>query len=144
METGAWDGFGGPHHVREDGVPHGPGSLSAFAPRWLAPFRKADPAVGPAPCPQPAGDGWVLQHKLRRVKQLMMEHSGDAEAMFRLLDTDGGGSLDRLECSTGLYRLGVWLRPKELQALLDNLDTDGGGDIDIAEFIAYWDTYNFE
>ena len=144
MESGSWEGVGGPHYMREDGVPHGPASLSTFAPNWLAQHRKKDPAAGPAPCPQPAGDGWVMQHKLRRVKQLMLEHAGDADTMFGLLDADGGGSLDRLEVATGLYRLGVWLRPKELQALLDTLDSDGGGDIDTAEFSAYWNSYNFD
>ncbi len=144
LETGSWEGSGGPHHIREDGIPHGPASLSTFAPAWLSAYRKADPAFGPAPCPQPAGDAWVMQHKLRRVKQLMLEQAGDADAMFTKLDNDGGGSLDRLEVATGLYRLGVWLRPKELQALLDTLDSDGGGDIDAAEFRSYWDAYNFD
>ena len=57
MESGSWEGVGGPHYMREDGVPHGPASLSTFAPNWLAQHRKKDPAAGPAPCPQPAGDG---------------------------------------------------------------------------------------
>ena len=45
----------------------------------------------------------------------------DAAAMFKLLDRDGGGSLDMSEISSGLIRLGVWLLPDELQSIMDAL-----------------------
>ena len=59
------------------------------------------------------------------------------------MDADGGGSLDRKELATGLFSLGIWLHPKELECLLGILDKDGGGDIDADEFKTFWTTYNF-
>ena len=143
LERGAWEGAAGPHHVQEEGIPHGPASVSGFVPAWLAPHCKPDPAYGPAPCPQPSGEAWVMAHKLRRVRSILAARAADADEMFALLDSDGGGSLDRKEVAVGLYRRGVWLRPRELQALLDALDSDGGGDIDAAEFRAFWQAYTF-
>lgn len=51
----------------------------------------------------------------------------------------GGGSLDRKEMAVGLFRLGVWLQPSELAALMEALDEDGGGEIDLAEFSTWWE-----
>lgn len=39
----------------------------------------------------------------------------------------------------GLFRLGIWLHPKELNSLFNVLDSDGGGQIDVGEFQAFWD-----
>ncbi len=39
----------------------------------------------------------------------------------------------------GLFRLGVWLHPTEMQALVEALDEDGGGSIDLDEFQLFWD-----
>jgi len=52
----------------------------------------------------------------------------------------GGGSLDRKEMAVGLFRLGVWLQPTELAALMEVLDEDGGGEIDLAEFSTWWNS----
>ncbi len=131
-------------HLREDGEPFGDSSWSTFMPTWLTKHCKAEPETGPKPCPQPYNDGWVMSYKLRRIKQLMMDKFGDARSLFSALDRDGGGSLDRKELATGLYQLGIWLSPKELQALLDTLDKDGGGDIDIGELELFWKAYNFD
>ena len=46
-----------------------------------------------------------------------------AEQMFRLLDSDGSGALDSKEMAVGLFRLGIWLHPKELHALIEVLNT---------------------
>jgi hypothetical protein len=46
-----------------------------------------------------------------------------AEEMFKLLDSDGNGTLDSKEMAMGLFRLGVWLHPKELRALIDVLNS---------------------
>ena len=61
-----------------------------------------------------------------------------AEACFKALDTDGGGSLDRSEISRGLRDNGIWLFPDELIAFLDWLDKDGGGEVEIDELEEFW------
>jgi hypothetical protein len=89
--------------------------------------------------PQPAGAEWVRHVRMRRIKMKMLKSASKAQDMFALLDNDGGGSLDRKEMAVGLFRLGVWLQPSELAALMEALDEDGGGEIDLAEFSTWWD-----
>jgi calmodulin len=86
----------------------------------------------------------VRPYKIRRIKMKMAEKFSDPRKMFDAMDRDGGGSLDRKELAMGLFALGVWLAPTELQALLATLDQDGGGDIDPEEFQSFWDSYSFE
>ena len=90
--------------------------------------------------PQPAGIEWVRHARMRRIKMKMLKSAQSAKEMFDLLDTDGGGELDRKEISVGLFRLGIWLQPVELAAFLDALDEDGGGEVDMAEFAAWWES----
>jgi len=89
---------------------------------------------------------------MRRIKSKMTEKFTDPKKMFNAMDKDGGGSLgifpphinrkkrclwcasrqhaaahngpdaDRKELAMGLFGLGIWLHPKELQCLLDILD----------------------
>ena len=116
---------------------------STFMPRWLQRYCVHDPEQGPSPCPQPHGAEWVRDHKIRRIKGKMLEKYSDPSSIFNDMDADGGGSLDRKELATGLFSLGIWLHPKELECLLGILDKDGGGDIDADEFKTFWTTYNF-
>ena len=74
----------------------------------------------------------------------MLDKFADPRNMFDAMDKDGGGSLDRKELATGLFALGVWLAPTELQSLLETLDEDGGGDIDYGEFESFWGKYSFD
>jgi hypothetical protein len=95
-----------------------------------------------------------MAHKMRRIKSKMTEKFTDPKKMFNAMDKDGGGSLginfppdnnrkndafgarqhaaahngadaDRKELAMGLFGLGIWLHPKELQCLLDILDKVG-------------------
>ena len=52
----------------------------------------------------------------------MKSVASNANAMFGLLDRDGGGSVDSKELAAGLFRLGVWLHPEELKSLFSVLD----------------------
>ena len=58
--------------------------------------------------PQPAGNDWVRQARMRRIKAKMLKIAKKPKQMFELLDTDGGGSLDSKELAVGLFRLGIW------------------------------------
>ena len=71
---------------------------------------------------QPAGSWWIKDHKLRRIVLKMRAKAKTAKKMFELLDSDGSGALDSKEMAMGLFRLGVWLHPKELHALMDELN----------------------
>ncbi|CAB9510566.1 Phytochrome-associated serine/threonine-protein phosphatase [Seminavis robusta] len=68
----------------------------------------------------------------------LKEHSEMLLVVFKFLDTDGSGSIDRCEFRTGINLLNKRL-PKGSQfddadKLFDALDSDGSGDIDITEF----------
>jgi hypothetical protein len=142
--TGSWDKSGSPFHTREDGTDFGPSSWSTFIPMWLRPYCEQSPQAGPVPCSQPRDSTWARPYKLRRIKGKMADRFRDPRDMFRAMDSDGGGALDRKELAMGLFALGVWLAPTELQILLETLDQDGGGDIDLEEFRSFWNTYSFD
>jgi hypothetical protein len=144
FKSGSWDSGGSPYHTRVDGTEYGPSTWSTFIPRWLRQYCEASPKEGPVPCSQPFGGGWARPYKIRRIKMKMMDKFTDPVKMFQAMDRDGGGSLDRKELAMGLFNLGVWLAPTELQSLLETLDKDGGGDVDVAEFKAFWDAYSFD
>ncbi len=87
---------------------------------------------------QPAGTEWCIEEKKFQIKAKLQAVFPSAEACFRALDTDGGGSLDRSEISRGLRDNGIWLFPDELIAFLDWLDKDGGGEVEIDELEEFW------
>ena len=142
--TGSWDSSSSPMHRREDGSDFGPSTWSTFTPTWLKQYCEQQPKDGPVPCSQPHDTAWVRPYKIRRIKMKMLDKFDDPRKMFDAMDHDGGGSLNRKELAMGLFGLGVWLAPKELQSLLETLDKDGGGDIDFAEFRAFWNKYCFD
>jgi hypothetical protein len=144
FRTGSWDSSGSPFHTREDGTEFGESSWSTLTPKWLLQYCEKSPEFGPRPSSQPRDTAWARPYKVRRIKAKMAEKFRDPKKMFSAMDRDGGGSLDRKELAMGLFTLGVWLAPAELQVLLDTLDKDGGGDIDLGEFKAFWDAYSFD
>ena len=58
--------------------------------------------------PQPAGNAWVLQARMRRIKAKMLTVAKTSKEMFSLLDTDASGALSGVELAGGLFRLGIW------------------------------------
>ena len=141
---GSWGSGGSPYHTKEDGTEFGAASWSTYSPKWLQKYCEPNPQAGPSPCCQPRETAWVGAYKIRRVKLKMAEKFQDPKRMFKAMDRDGGGSLDRKELAMGLFALGVWLNPSELEMLLTTLDEDGGGDIDFGEFVSFWNNTTFD
>jgi hypothetical protein len=59
---------------------------------------------------QPAGVDWVHARKRGDIKDRIKEKFPSPEAAFQSMDRDGGGSLSRVELSTELRKLGIWLQ----------------------------------
>ena len=86
-----------------------------------------------------AGKMWVRHMRVRIIQQkLLMRFGNQPRVAFDMLDRDGGGSLDRTEIAVGLFKLGLWLSPPEVKALMETLDEDGGGEIEFDEWEAFW------
>ena len=141
--TGSWDKSGSPFHTREDGTVFGPSSWSNFAPEWLRPFCELKPKIGSLPSCEPHGTDWVMQHKMRRIQMKMMDKCNDPKRCFVFIDSDGGGSLCKKELAAGLFSLGIWLAPSDLQNLFTTMDRDGSGEIDFEEYQFFWDNFTF-
>lgn len=58
----------------------------------------------------------------------------EAEGLFKTMDSDGSGTLDREELKRGLEDLG--LPDAEIDAMIREVDGDGDGRISLAEFLA--------
>jgi len=61
-----------------------------------------------------------------------------ARELFKKIDADGSGSLDKSEIEALTIKLGKRLQGKELDSTFAEMDTDGDGDVDYAEFEAWW------
>lgn len=59
---------------------------------------------------QPAGTDWIHARKRGNIKDRIKEKFPNPEAAFQSMDRDGGGSLSRVELSTELRKLGIWLQ----------------------------------
>jgi Ca2+-binding EF-hand superfamily protein len=71
----------------------------------------------------------------------MAEKYASARSCFSAIDQDRSGTVERGELARGLFMLGVWLRPTELQTLFESVDKDNGGDVDFSEFEYFWNTW---
>lgn len=65
--------------------------------------------------------------------------AGEAEAIFRQIDTDGSGSLDMAEMHAKLSDFGLGERQIEQVFLV--LDTDNDGEVSLKEFVAGFDKF---
>ena len=59
---------------------------------------------------QPVGVEWVHARKRGIIKDRIKEKFPNPETAFQSMDRDGGGSLSRVELSTDLRKLGIWLQ----------------------------------
>ena len=126
--------------------------MRGFVPAPPPPVPEGMFSAGSAP-PQAYGNSNSMSESIRigaekRSRTLMLQlkqelagifnASGvDLERQFRGFDTDGDGSIDHDEFTTGLRSLGATLPPEKVGDLLIILDKDGDGTIDYAEF-ARW------
>ncbi|CAI5990377.1 unnamed protein product [Closterium sp. NIES-64] len=74
---------------------------------------------------------------LRVIAESMSEEeiSGLKET-FKMMDTDGSGTITYEELRAGLKRIGSTLNDMEIKELMDAADIDGNGTIDYGEFLA--------
>ena len=59
----------------------------------------------------------------------------DTESLFKAIDKDGSGVLDRLEFYEAMTRLGLGLTPEQISQCIEVLDKDGDNEISLAEFL---------
>lgn len=62
-----------------------------------------------------------------------------AETMFRQLDSDGSGSLDREELQALARTLGTTLSDREISEAMAEVDKDGDGSVDLSEFLVWYE-----
>jgi Ca2+-binding EF-hand superfamily protein len=75
-------------------------------------------------------DEWVLARDALRLTSSLKR----AEALFRALDADGSGLLDRAELTAALAKAGLRLSPYAIDAMISAADTDGDGRVSLAEW----------
>ncbi|ERN08574.1 hypothetical protein AMTRI_Chr11g155370 [Amborella trichopoda] len=64
------------------------------------------------------------------------EEIGGLKELFKMIDTDGSGTITFEELKEGLKRVGSELMESEIKALMDAADLDHSGTIDYGEFLA--------
>ena len=76
--------------------------------------------------------------KVKSGKRKLFGHTlHDAESLFRALDTDYSGDVDRQELRMGLKALKIGCTMGQLEAWLDALDVNGDGTIEEHEFVGF-------
>ena len=61
------------------------------------------------------------------------------KAVWRSIDIDGGGTLDRDELREVLKKMGKKLSASQLTRTMNEIDGDGSGEVEFHEFEAWWD-----
>ncbi|KDP43357.1 hypothetical protein JCGZ_25462 [Jatropha curcas] len=69
-------------------------------------------------------------------ERLSEEEIGGLKELFKMIDTDGNGTITFEELKVGLKRVGSDLMESEIKALMDAADIDNSGTIDYGEFLA--------
>ncbi|CAH9112970.1 unnamed protein product [Cuscuta europaea] len=69
-------------------------------------------------------------------ERLSEEEIGGLRQLFKMIDTDGSGSITFEELKQGLKRVGSELMEADIHALMEAADIDNSGTIDYGEFLA--------
>ncbi|KAJ1448790.1 hypothetical protein M885DRAFT_128741, partial [Pelagophyceae sp. CCMP2097] len=72
----------------------------------------------------------VRQH----LKELLRAADLGTVALFKSMDADGSGAVDRAELGAAVGRLGLSIKAMEVDALFSQLDADADGSVDVDEF----------
>ena len=78
----------------------------------------------------------VVERALVSIARYIHDKRARVVDVFRSMDHDGGGTIDREELEWGLQKFGCQLEDDELDMVVSVFDSDGGGTIDFKEFAA--------
>ena len=78
----------------------------------------------------------VVERALVSIARYIHDKRARVVDVFRSMDHDGGGTIDRNELEWGLQKFGCNLTSNELKMVVSVFDSDGGGTIDFKEFAA--------
>jgi len=87
----------------------------------------------------------ALEDNLHMMQERLLEKLGDLndkdlaaniQGLFNEIDLDGSGEIDKYEFNEALLKLGVTLKPRDLDNLVKEVDEDGSGTISFEEFMS--------
>jgi len=76
----------------------------------------------------------IVQRAIERMAFEIADRNLTPKQLFRMIDVDGSGVLDRGEMQSGLRAVGVSIKPAELDAIMRTFDSENNGAIDYWEF----------
>ena len=87
-------------------------------------------------------DDWTEFGKCKTefAPEFMHAEQRRVETLFRNIDEDGSGTLDRDEVAKLSHNLGKALTAAELDEAMKSMDADGNNSVDLDEFKAWWST----
>ena len=119
--------------VKQKGVYYPESSWGSFSPKWMKKYEEG--------LAQPPGDKWLRENKFRRIREKLAEKFRDATHCMETLDRAKTGILDRREVAVGLFKMGIWLHPKELTAFMGVLDRNRDRSVGRDEISYFWKKY---
>eukprot|EP00929_Paragymnodinium_shiwhaense_P034535 TRINITY_DN18779_c0_g2_i1.p1 TRINITY_DN18779_c0_g2~~TRINITY_DN18779_c0_g2_i1.p1 ORF type:complete len:2004 (+),score=587.90 TRINITY_DN18779_c0_g2_i1:82-6093(+) len=83
----------------------------------------------------------VIEDIVLKIAKAVVKRGLSAEELFRRVDTDGSGELDRDELAAVVRKLHRGFTEEELDKLFHFLDADGGGTVSVDEFCQALETF---
>ncbi|CAM9306993.1 unnamed protein product [Ectocarpus fasciculatus] len=81
----------------------------------------------------------LLAERLREALRSQAKTTADVRRLFRRLDDDGDGFIDRKDFKIGLHSLGLgFVTRDEQEVLMDALDAEGSGSVRYADFASFF------
>ena len=79
----------------------------------------------------------VMRGHLKAERTLFGQKAQNARKVFRLMDRDGNGVLDRVEFKKALTRMGLGLTEDQVDVVMRHMDKDMDAHLDYEEFLAF-------